>query len=374
MIAANWKALKPHEKDMLRERAAIEKAGYLKELEEWTKNTNKKEIAERRASFGSYNHHQPQPQPQPNNGVERLLTPAEENERQGPSTPQRLQRTQSSVWRHEQSIAQLDDQHQQAFTSPRAMPPPSVRTPAQRSPSAMWQYEDSIADLQDAPPQPPLWRSSPSSAMDFISTSMGGNNNTCLMAMSSETGGMSMMSMGSLSSLPLNDHCNDNNYTNDMYNSGAVLAFHDDEDLCTMREQAVSQQHHNDNNNFLRRKFNFAPMHRLQQQRLQQHQDYVSMFQKMDMHDTGMHSMLMMQQHQQQNDPSQHQMSLRQHLSYGASYQQQRQQQRHSMMMKTPVIDTQRRVRRPRRRSAPTVQQRNAATFDSTEQHEQKQE
>lgn len=47
-IANNWKILKPFAKDMLQERAAIEKARYLRELEEWTKKSEwqKKELSQ----------------------------------------------------------------------------------------------------------------------------------------------------------------------------------------------------------------------------------------------------------------------------------------------------------------------------------------
>ena len=219
----------------------------------------------------------------------------------------------------------------------------------------MWQHEDSIADLQDTVPQPPLWRS-PSTVMHVL----GGDNhpasmnnhldNSCVMGMSSEVGGISMMSMSSVSDLPLNDLCD--NDVNDSY-GGAVAAFQDDDDF-----RATS------NRNFLfPRKFNIAPLHELQQQRQQHHQDYVSMFQKMDVHDASMRNMMMMQHQQQQqqyhyeHEPV-HQMSLRQHLSYGASFQQQQQHQEFHRTMNAPsipFIDTQRRVRRPRRKSAPTA-------------------
>lgn len=45
-IANKWKTLNPDLKDLLRERAAIEKARYLRELEAWTKTTNEAQTQE----------------------------------------------------------------------------------------------------------------------------------------------------------------------------------------------------------------------------------------------------------------------------------------------------------------------------------------
>lgn len=341
---------------MLRERAANEKAHYLRELEEWTKKGNKD--MEQQSAFESH-HYDRHPKQQLFLCMDRSNCASKSgNDFDGHRMDRNFNHRNAphSVWRHEKSSAHLGmDQQDSAPSSPLTMPPPPMRTPATRQSSIMWQHEESVANLQDAPPQPPLWRS-PSSVVDIV----GCNNhsqlmnisNDCLMGMSSEVGlGMSMISMNGMSDLLINDQCSGNG--NGSY-SGAVPAFQGDEDF---NEQCNKNFH-------VQPKYNFASMHEVQHQRQQQLQDYVSMFQKMDVHDTGMRNMMMMMHQNQQHHQRQyeqapvHQNSLRQHLSYGASFhnqQQQRQSFRNLAAPSIPVIDTQRRVRRPRRKSAPTL-------------------
>jgi len=192
----------------------------------------------------------------------------------------------STPWQHEESIAHLDASDEPP--SPVVMPPPP---PPLCSPSTPWQHENSIANFPEAPVQP-LWSSSTST----VETS-------------------------SFSGIP----------------SGAVPAFQRHDDFTTMRGEYTYFADHDRIVPFS----SMAPVQRMQeqQQHHQQpqhyHRDDVGMFHKVDVHDSRMRLSTV-------PPHTQHQISLREHLQYGAAYPRQQQQQQ-------PVIDMQRRVRRPRR-------------------------
>ena len=289
VIAANWKTLKHSEKELLRECAAIEKTQYLKELEEWTKSNNE---TQRRESLGKQEWTKSNNETQRRESLGKQERPLRPSHDHMPPSPRR---NCSTPWQHEESIAHLD-----AFDeppSPVVMPPPP---PPLCSPSTPWQHENSIANFPEAPVQP-LW-SSPTSTVE----------------------------KSSFSGMP----------------SGAVPAFQRHDDFTTMRGENTYFADHDRRVPFS----SMAPVQRMQEQQQQQqhhhqpqhHRDYVGMFQKIDVHDSRMR-FYMMPPH------AQHQISQREHLQYGAAYHQQQQMEHHHHHHHQPVIDTQRRVRRPRR-------------------------